>query len=40
MRSYRVGIGLALLNLPLVPDGGLECVADAGAECDNIDQAC
>jgi hypothetical protein len=37
---YRVGIGLALLNLPPAPDGGSECFADAGAECDNIGQAC
>jgi hypothetical protein len=33
---YRVGIGLALLNLPPAPDGGPECVADAGVECGNI----
>lgn len=35
----RVGIGLVLRNLPPAPDGGSECVADAGAECDNIGQA-
>jgi hypothetical protein len=39
-KLYPVGIGLALLNLPPAPDGGSECVADIGAECDNIGQAC
>jgi hypothetical protein len=39
-KGCRVGIGLALLHLPPAPDGGSECVVDAGAECGNIGQAC